>query len=67
MQADETSQTIRRLDLESGVITTLAGDPTQPPGYADGRGSQALFNAPTGIAMDAAGVNALVVRHAILH
>lgn len=40
--------------LPSGREIELAGDPHQA-GYADGRGAQARFNHPTGLAVDAQG------------
>jgi len=43
----------------SAVLTTLAG--TAIAGYADGTGSAALFNAPSGVSMNYAGTTAVVV------
>ena len=50
--ADSGNQTIRK--ISSGVVTTLAGSPGTP-GSADGRGTNALFNGPSGVRTDAAG------------
>ena len=41
------------LNLNSGVVTTIAGRPGG--GYADGTGGDAMFIAPTGITMDSQG------------
>ncbi|MGZ5199169.1 MAG: gluconolaconase [Telluria sp.] len=51
--ADTGNHAIRRI-APDGKVTTLAGDGT--PGYADGKGPQARFNGPVGIAVDRAGV-----------
>lgn len=60
--ADEFNNAIRKV-TPTGVVTTLAGlaqaDPTGPPdanrGSADGTGSAARFDAPSGVAVDKAG------------
>jgi sugar lactone lactonase YvrE len=52
--ADAESHTIRRISV-AGLVTTLAGLAGNA-GSADGKGSSAQFNAPRGIAVDAAGV-----------
>ncbi|MCY0916356.1 hypothetical protein [Massilia antarctica] len=46
------SHTVRKISKD-GVITTLAGAPEA--GFADGAGSQARFNTPLGITVDASG------------
>jgi sugar lactone lactonase YvrE len=38
----------------NSVVSTLAGSPGQP-GYADGQGANALFNAPIGLAVSSSG------------
>ena len=60
MQADG-NQVIRHIILSSGVVSTLAGQ-AGSSGSTDGVGSNALFNGPAGLAMDAAGTFAVVVR-----
>lgn len=50
--ADTTNNTIRKI-TPSGVVTTLAGL-TGVSGVSDGTGANALFNQPTGIAVDSA-------------
>lgn len=50
---DNANHCIRRIDLSSDVVTTLAGFPQA--GYADGTGGQAQFNGPFGLGIDAAG------------
>ncbi|MBS1529986.1 MAG: hypothetical protein JSU01_06745, partial [Bacteroidetes bacterium] len=37
----------------AGVQTIIAGDPNNENGYADGKGSAALFDMPSGLAIDA--------------
>ncbi len=50
--ADTWNHTIRQ--IASGVVTTLAGSPTNA-GFANGTGGAALFNEPQGVALDVAG------------
>lgn len=61
LQADESNHEMRRVDVTSGAVVTLAGSPTQQPGYADGRGTAVSFYYPSGVAMDAAGTFAVIV------
>src|SRR6266705_2874944 len=51
--ADSNNDTIRRI-TPAGEVTTLAGSAGQV-GSADGTGSAARFNYPTGVAVDSAG------------
>jgi len=51
--ADGQGDAVRKI-TPAGVVTTLAGTATTS-GSADGTGSAALFNDPTGIAVDASG------------
>jgi sugar lactone lactonase YvrE len=51
--ADSNTETIRKV-TPGGVVTTLAGG-ANIPGFVDGTGSAVRFDAPTGIALDAAG------------
>jgi len=44
-----TAHAIRRVNLTSGVVDTLAG--TGQPGNADGKGTSASFNCPSGLAL----------------
>ena len=48
--ADSANHTIRRVDLFSGTVQTVAGTPGQP-GLADGTGSAARFREPAGVAV----------------
>lgn len=68
VQTDWSNNALRRVNLSSGLVTTLAGNyalSTGPPnnfGNADGVGNASSFYNPTGIAMDAAGTVAIIVR-----
>ena len=48
--ADSGTSTIKRLNLTSGEVTTVAGVENKR-GFADGQAAQALFNSPVGIAL----------------
>jgi sugar lactone lactonase YvrE len=50
--ADCATHLIREIFIH-GQVTTLAG--SGDPGFADGKGSSALFNHPSGLALDASG------------
>ena len=50
---DAFTDTVRKI-TSSGTVTTVAGSPSIR-GYADGSGTGALFNYPTGIAVDSSG------------
>ncbi len=52
--ADTNNDTIRKIVLASGTVTTLAGQ-AGVSGSADGVGSQALFTFPSGAAVDGSG------------
>ena len=52
--ADTDSHTIRKV-TPAGVVTTLAGLASSPPGITDGTGSAARFYEPRGVAVDNAG------------
>ena len=60
LQADSNNHLLRRVNLTSGLVTTLAGNATR--GRADGVGTAATFYSPGGVAVDAAGSTAIVVR-----
>lgn len=57
--ADTTNNTIRKIVIATGAVTTLAGS-TGVTGSTDGGGTAALFNSPEGIAIDTAGTNLYV-------
>ncbi len=52
--AETGSHTIKRLELQSGRVTIIAGTENKA-GFADGSGAAALFNAPVGVAVAADG------------
>src|SRR5262249_21278326 len=51
--ADGINDTVRKIVIATGAVTTLAGAPGQA-GSADGAGAAARFDAPAGIATDGA-------------
>ena len=59
---DYTGQLIRRIDLSTGVVSTLAGQ-AGVSGSNDGLGSLATFNCPHFIAIDATGSFALATDY----
>ena len=52
--ADTGNNAIRKV-TPSGVVTTLAGSASGQAGFSDGVENAALFNEPTGVAVDSAG------------
>jgi hypothetical protein len=52
--ADMNNNTIRKLAIETGAVTTLAGSPNSNE-TRDGMGTFAHFNVPSGVALDGAG------------
>ena len=61
MQSAYGNDIIRLLVLSSGVVSTLAGQ-AGSTGFTNGIGTNARFSNPNGIALDAAGTFAVVVR-----
>lgn len=67
VKADFFNNAVRRIDLSSGSVTTLAGNynigggPPNNGGRADGVGTLATLLKPTGISLNSAGTFALVV------
>ena len=53
--ADTHNQRVRRVDVDTGLITTVAGTGTQGYGGDGGPAAGAALNSPAGVAMDAAG------------
>lgn len=52
--ADSGNNTIRRIVISTGVVTTIAGT-AGTAGSTDGAGASALFNVPTGLTLNATG------------
>ena len=50
--SDQSNHRVRRIVIATGVVSTLAGSSL---GFADGQGSAAQFNYPTGLACDGRG------------
>eukprot|EP00036_Acanthoecidae_sp_10tr_P002874 CAMPEP_0182948250 /NCGR_PEP_ID=MMETSP0105_2-20130417/59662_1 /TAXON_ID=81532 ORGANISM="Acanthoeca-like sp., Strain 10tr" /NCGR_SAMPLE_ID=MMETSP0105_2 /ASSEMBLY_ACC=CAM_ASM_000205 /LENGTH=730 /DNA_ID=CAMNT_0025088539 /DNA_START=72 /DNA_END=2264 /DNA_ORIENTATION=- len=51
--ADQCNHRIRRIDAETRVVSTVAGDGTA--GFQDGPGATAMFHTPTAVAVDGDG------------
>jgi len=52
--ADDLNETVRKIIIATGTVSTLAGQPATP-GYGDGVGSAARFHYPFGVSADCAG------------
>lgn len=62
LQAEYDNCLLRRVNLSSGLVVTLAGNVCNASKrYADGVGTAASFYVPKGVAMDSAGSVAAVV------
>lgn len=65
LQADESNHALRRINLTSGLVTTVAGRFTLSPPYnygnSDGVGSAVSFYFNVGVAIDAAETFTVVV------
>ena len=59
--ADTANQTLRGLDLDTHVVSTIAGMRLSP-GHVDGIGTAALLNAPIGIALNPNGQSAVITE-----
>jgi Immunoglobulin I-set domain/NHL repeat len=53
--ADSRNNAIRKINIATRAVSTLAGNPQQPAGSADGVGAAARFNEPCGIEADSSG------------
>ncbi len=53
--ADSGNNIIRKINLTTTRVTTFAGSKDRIPGYRDGKGSDAMFSWPTGLAIDVFG------------
>ena len=62
--SDNQNSNIRKIDLTTGEVTTLAGQ-LGISAFADGIGTLAEFNAPFGVALTGSGSFALVVGRAV--
>ena len=62
IQVDTNENNIRRVDLPSAYVSTLAGI-AGSGGYADGVGNNAQFRFPIGVAINGAGTFALIVSY----
>lgn len=52
---DRENHVIRVVDIAGNSVTTLAGSPGSTRGFADGTGSAARFDTPSGLAVDSSG------------
>lgn len=58
--ADTGNNTIRKIDLAAGTVTTIAGNANTYAGNVNGAGTSARFNYPCGLAVDPDGTNLYV-------
>eukprot|EP00242_Pyramimonas_sp_CCMP2087_P007612 CAMPEP_0198214324 /NCGR_PEP_ID=MMETSP1445-20131203/40487_1 /TAXON_ID=36898 /ORGANISM="Pyramimonas sp., Strain CCMP2087" /LENGTH=341 /DNA_ID=CAMNT_0043889461 /DNA_START=309 /DNA_END=1331 /DNA_ORIENTATION=+ len=49
---DMRNDCIRKISMPEGLVTTIAGNGESEPGYKDGKGAEAEFNEPHGLAID---------------
>lgn len=61
LQGDGDNDMVRRIDISSAQVTTIAGL-SRSYGRADGFGTNARFNEPRGVSLNAVGTLGLVVR-----
>ncbi len=59
---DSGNNTIRRISLATGMVSTVAGSPSGSGGSADGKGSAARFQGPVGIAVVTEPLSAQLAR-----
>jgi hypothetical protein len=62
LQTDSQNQLLRRVDLLTASVTTVAGTAGRV-GTTDGVGTNAKFYYPYGLTFDSSGAGVLVVRH----
>ena len=60
---DQDNDLVRRIDVSTGIVTTVAGQ-YRLGGSSDGLGSNAQFDEPCGISLDATGTIGYLVRRA---
>lgn len=66
IQVDYSNHAFRRVDISTGVVTTVAGNPgPSNSGFNDGVGTAARFHIPIGAAMDKHGTVVIVVSGAL--
>jgi hypothetical protein len=58
--ADRDNHLVRTMDLVSNIVTTLAGTRARAPAFfRDGSATNAVFNKPTSVSVDASGAVAV--------
>lgn len=66
LKAEYGTNLIRRIELATGLVTTVAGNSSgavvNNQGFSDGLTTSASFNAPYGVAVDPTGTFAIIVR-----